>query len=277
MNGMPFFLPEKKFFSKKMQLEEIKKFQKKIFLFYRRQGRVLPWRKTTDSYKILVAEIMLQQTQVERVIPFYERWLARWGTVEELAKATLKDVLSQWMGLGYNNRAKRLLETAKKITAEHAGDVLAACQDYKNLPGVGEYTSKAVRIFAANENLAAVDTNIRRILIDEFSLVNPSMAEIRELARCCLPTGRSRDWHNALMDYGALFLTAAKSGIKPVSRQSPFSGSVRQLRAQILRALLKKGKISLKDYENDERFPKALNGLEKEGLCRVEGQYLLIP
>jgi len=260
-----------------MSSEIIRKFQEKIFLFYRRQGRFLPWRETTDPYRVLVSEIMLQQTQVERVIPFYECWLARWGTVEELAGATLKEVLSQWMGLGYNNRAKRLLETAGKITFYYAGDVLAACQDYKNLPGVGEYTSKAVRIFAANENLAAVDTNIRRILIDEFALVNPSMAEIRRLAERCLPAGRSRDWHNALMDYGALFLTAAKSGIRPASRQSPFSGSVRQLRAEILRELLKKGKISLKTYENDERFSKALNGLEKEGLCRIEGQYLLIP
>jgi len=260
-----------------MPSEIIRKFQEKIFLFYRRQGRDLPWRQTTDPYRILVAEIMLQQTQVERVIPFYERWLARWGTAEELAGATLKEVLSQWMGLGYNNRAKRLLEAAGKITIEHAGDVLAACQGYKNLPGVGEYTSKAVRIFAANENLAAVDTNIRRILIAEFALENPSVTEIRELAEHCLPTGRSRDWHNALMDYGALFLTAAKSGIQPVSRQSPFPGSVRQLRAEILRELLKKGKIPLQAYENDDRFPKALNGMEKEGLCRIEGQYLLIP
>ncbi len=260
-----------------MSSEIIRKFQEKIFLFYRCQGRDLPWRRTTDPYRILVAEIMLQQTQVERVIPFYKRWLARWGTVEELAGATLKEVLSQWMGLGYNNRAKRLLEAVKKITADYGGDVLPACQDYKNLPGVGEYTSKAVRIFAANENLATVDTNIRRILIAEFALVNPSLAEIRELAERCLPAARSRDWHNALMDYGALFLTAAKSGIRPASRQSPFPGSVRQLRAEILRELLKRAKIPLQTYENDDRFLKALKGLEKEGLCRIEGQYLLIP
>jgi len=263
--------------SGKMSPEIIRKFQEKIFLFYRCQRRDLPWRQTTDPYRILVAEIMLQQTQVERVIPFYESWLACWSTVEELAGASLKEVLSQWMGLGYNNRAKRLLEAAKKITADYDGDVLAACQDYKNIPGVGEYTSKAVRIFAANENLAAVDTNIRRILIAEFVLVNPSMAEIRKLAERCLPAARSRDWHNALMDYGALFLTAAKSGIRPVSRQSPFLGSVRQLRAEILRELLKRAKIPLQTYQNDDRFPKALEGLKKEGLCRVEGQYLLIP
>ncbi|NIA18994.1 MAG: Fe-S cluster assembly protein HesB [Xanthomonadaceae bacterium] len=260
-----------------MSSEIIRKFQEKIFLFYHCHGRDLPWRRTTDPYRILVAEIMLQQTQVERVIPFYERWLVRWRTAEELAGATLKEVLSQWMGLGYNNRSKRLLEAAKKITADYDGDVLIACKDYKNLPGVGEYTSKAVRIFAANENLAAVDTNIRRILIAEFVLENLSMAEIGKLAERCLPAGRSRDWHNALMDYGAIFLTATKSGIRPASRQSPFPGSVRQLRAEILRELLREGKISLQTYENDDRFPKALHGLEKEGLCRIEGQYLLIP
>ena len=255
----------------------IRKFQEKIFAFYRRQGRDLPWRRTTDPYRILVSEIMLQQTQVERVIPFYERWLERWDSVDALAGASLQEVLEQWMGLGYNNRAMRLLETAKRITADYAGDVLAACREYRNLPGVGEYTSRAVRIFAANENLAAVDTNIRRILMAEFSLQNPSTADLRQLAERCLPIGRSRDWHNALMDYGALHLTAAKSGISPASRQGKFAGSVRQLRAEILRELLQKGQLPCQYFESDERFPAALRGLLREGLCRREDNMLFIP
>ncbi|MBN2332146.1 MAG: Fe-S cluster assembly protein HesB [Deltaproteobacteria bacterium] len=259
------------------QTGAITAFQERILNFYGERGRNLPWRRTTDPYRILVSEIMLQQTQVERVIPFYERWLDRWSSPKALAKAELKEVLSLWMGLGYNNRAKRLLAAAATITTDYDGDVLAACRDYRHLPGVGEYTSKAVRIFAANEDLAAIDTNIRRIYIAEFSLDNPSPAEILKLAEQCLPRGRSRDWHNALMDYGALHLTAAKSGISPVSKQSAFAGSVRQLRAQIVRELLTKGTIPLAAYQDDHRFAKALSGLQKEGLCRVEGQYLLIP
>ena len=260
-----------------MSVKTIKEFQEKVFLFYHQKGRDLPWRQTTDPYSILVSEIMLQQTQVDRVIPFYGRWLSRWPKVEELSRATLKEVLFQWMGLGYNNRAKRLLETAKKITVDFQGDVLAACRQYQHLPGVGEYTSKAVRIFAANENLAAVDTNIRRILIAEFSLENPGIAQIRELAERCLPDGRSRDWHNALMDYGALYLTAARSGISPASRQGKFTGSVRQLRAEILRELLREGRVPCQRFAGDERFPDALRGLLREGLCRLEGKMLSIP
>ena len=260
-----------------MSSKLIRKFQKKIFAFYRHNGRDLPWRQTTVPYRVLVSEIMLQQTQVDRVIPFYNRWLVCWETVDALAGASLKDVLSQWMGLGYNSRAGRLLETAKKIVADYDGDVLAACREYRNLPGVGEYTSKAVRIFAANENLAAVDTNIRRILMAEFSLENPAVVEIRQLAERCLPAGRSRDWHNALMDYGALCLTAAKSGISPLSKQGKFAGSVRQLRAEILRELLVKGRVPLQNFAADERFPAALQGLLKEGLCRVEKNILFIP
>ena len=256
---------------------KIRKFQEKVFAFYRQRGRDLPWRRTTDPYHILVSEIMLQQTQVERVIPFYERWLGCWNTVDALAGASLQEVLGQWMGLGYNNRARRLLETAKRIRDDYNGDVLAACREYRYLPGVGEYTSRAVRIFAANENLAAVDTNIRRILMAEFSLENPSTADLRALAERCLPTGRSRDWHNALMDYGALYLTAAKSGISPASKQGKFAGSVRQLRAEILRELLQKGRVPCQRFESDERFPAALRGLLREGMCRLEKHVLYIP
>jgi A/G-specific adenine glycosylase len=111
----------------------IRKFQEKIFAFYRQQGRDLPWRRTTDPYHILVAEIMLQQTQVERVIPFYDHWLGRWNTVDALAGSSLQEVLGQWMGLGYNSRARRLLETAKRVAADYSGDVLAACREYRHL------------------------------------------------------------------------------------------------------------------------------------------------
>jgi A/G-specific adenine glycosylase len=219
--------------------EEIHRFQQKIFLFYQQHKRQLPWRTTTDPYKILISELMLQQTQVSRVISYYEKWIVRWPTLETLASASRTEVLKAWMGLGYNSRAVRLHKAVQKIVAEFHGDVIAAMKEYKKIPGVGRYTAQAVQIFSTNVDLVTVDTNIRRIFIAEFHLSEDlSTRELWGYAALCLPSGRSREWHNALMDYGALLQTAKKTGIRPVSQQSPFGGSDRQLRAAVLRLLL---------------------------------------
>jgi len=220
-------------------LEKIQEFQKKVFSFYKKNKRDLPWRKTTDPYKILLSELMLQQTQVNRVILYYENWIARWPTIETLASAMRAEVLQAWMGLGYNSRAINLHKAAQKIVSEFDDDVLEAMKQYKEIPGVGRYTSQAVQIFSTNADLVTVDTNIRRIFIKEFNLPEKvSDKELWKLAEKCLPIGKSRDWHNALMDYGALHLTSKKTGIKPKTQQSRFEGSDRQLRARVIRILL---------------------------------------
>jgi A/G-specific adenine glycosylase len=219
--------------------ERIQEFQKKVFSFYQKNKRDLPWRKTTDPYKILLSELMLQQTQVNRVILYYEKWIARWPAIDALASASLAEVLQAWMGLGYNTRAINLHKAARKIVTEFGNDVVEAMKHYKEIPGVGRYTSQAVQIFSTNADLVTVDTNIRRIFIKEFHLPEEvSDKELWGLAERCLPKGRSREWHNALMDYGALHLTATKTGIKPKTQQSRFEGSDRQLRARIIRILL---------------------------------------
>jgi A/G-specific adenine glycosylase len=184
---------------------------------------------------------MLQQTQVTRVLKYYEHWIQKWPTICDLASATKKEVLQAWMGLGYNTRAVNLHRAAQKITSEFHSDVLKAMEQYKEIPGVGRYTSQAVQIFSTNADLVAVDTNIRRIFLAEFHL--PEHITDRDLcilAEQVLPKGQSREWHNALMDYGALHLTARRTGIKPKTTQSRFEGSDRQIRAQILRQLLEK-------------------------------------
>ena len=192
--------------------ERIQGFQKKVFSFYKKYGRELPWRKTTDPYKILTSELMLQQTQVNRVIPYYEEWIARWPTVGTLASASRAEVLSAWMGLGYNTRAVNLHKAVQKIVTEFDGDVVEAMRQYKEIPGVGRYTSQAVQIFSTNADLVTVDTNIRRIFISEFHLSEDiSDRELWEFAETCLPRGKSREWHNALMDYGALFSYSKKN------------------------------------------------------------------
>lgn len=223
----------------RIQLERIKRFQQKIFQFYTENKRTLPWRNTTDPYKILLSELMLQQTQVNRVIDYYTRWIALWPTIDALACARRTEVLKEWMGLGYNTRAVRLHQAAKIIVAEFDSDVIAAMTQYKEIPGIGRYTSHAVQIFSTNADLVTVDTNIRRILIKEFDLPeNVPDATLWAIAQRCLPKGRSRDWHNALMDYGSLIQTTRTTGIKPKTTQSRFDGSDRQLRASIIRMLL---------------------------------------
>ncbi len=214
-------------------------FQDKVLMFYTTNGRKLPWRKTVDPYKILLSEFMLQQTQVLRVIPYYKKWVKRWPTINDLAAASRKDVLQMWMGLGYNKRAVSLQKSAQIISQTYHCDVLLAMNNFRKLPGVGLYTSNAVKIFAANEDIVTVDTNIRRIFIHEFNLSEDvSDSDLWMLAERCLPKGKSITWHNALMDYGALVLTSQKTNIRPRTHQSRFEGSDRQMRADILRILL---------------------------------------
>lgn len=231
--------------------EKIKHFQKKVFSFYKKNKRELPWRNTTDPYKILLSEFMLQQTQVNRVVSYYEKWIVKWPSIDLLAAAALAQILEMWMGLGYNTRAVNLHRTARKIVAEFDGDVLKALKQYEQLPGIGKYTSQAVQIFSTNDDLVAVDTNIRRIFIREFDLpLTIPDKELWRIASLCLPSGKSRQWHNALMDYGALYLTSQKTGIKPKTQQSRFEGSNRQIRAKILRCLLQED-LSLSELETE--------------------------
>ena len=249
--------------------QQIHDLQQKVLAYYKKKGRELPWRKTTDPYSILVSEIMLQQTQVDRVIPFYKNWLKKWPTVADLADAESKEVMKAWNGLGYNRRARYLHETAQKIHNEYNDDVLEAMMHPKELPGIGPYTSQAVQIFAANKDIATVDTNIRRIFIHAFGIGEKTTdKELQQLADRCLPKGKSREWHNALMDYGATLVTARKTGIKPKTIQTKFEGSDRQIRGEIVRDLMVENKTAKQLIqhigEETERVNKILEQMKKE-------------
>jgi A/G-specific adenine glycosylase len=222
-------------------------FQKKILSYYTTEGRHdLPWRQTTNRYHVLVSEIMLQQTQVNRVIEKYTRWIQTFPTSESLANASLSQVLSAWSGLGYNSRGKRLQESAKIIVEKYKGIVPNNPEELLTLPGIGPYTARSVLIFADNAPLATVDTNIRRILIHEFNLPETiSDKELFSLAEEVVPKNKSRDWHNALMDYGATLLTSKATGIKPKTKQSAFKDSKRYYRGQIIKVLTTEKKLSL--------------------------------
>ncbi len=218
--------------------------QHDLFDWYATHRRELPWRVTTDPWAILVSEIMLQQTQVSRVVPKFVAFLDRFPTPASLAAAPLSDALTAWLGLGYNNRAVRLKRCAEAVPDGLPSDL----EGLRALPGVGPYTARAVLIFAANADLAAVDANVRRVLTHELDLPHDlSPAALQAAAEAVLPHGRARDWHNALMDYGSLVLTSQATGIAPLKRQSPFPGSHRQRRARLLRLLLEQGPQSWAD------------------------------
>ena len=216
----------------------VRSLQDALLGWYAAHRRELPWRATTDPWAVLVSEVMLQQTQVSRVVPKYGAFLERFPTPASLAAAPLPDVLAVWVGLGYNNRAVRLKRCAEAAPAGLPSDL----EGLRALPGVGPYTARAVLIFAANADLAAVDANVRRVLTHELGLPHDlSPAALQSVAETVLPHGRSRDWHNALMDYGSLVLTSQATGIAALTRQSPFAGSHRQRRARLLRLLLEHG------------------------------------
>jgi A/G-specific adenine glycosylase len=214
----------------------IEEFQSKIMTWWKENARTLPWRENPSPYEVLVSEVMLQQTQVSRVIPKYLEFLEAFPNMESLAESETKRLMQVWSGLGYNRRALWLREAAREIVKR--GIFPRTAEDLCALKGIGPYTSRSILIFAFNEDLAAIDTNIRRVLIASgFAEETVSNSQLQAVADQMLLRGRSRDWHNALMDYGSEVLTSNKTGIAPASRQPRFKGSNRQIRGAIIRHL----------------------------------------
>ena len=184
-----------------------------LLAWYARHGRArLPWRTTRDPYRIVVSEFMLQQTQVERVIPLYAAFLERFPTFAELAVADAADVIRAWRGLGYNSRALRLHALARAVVELHGGALPAEHDALRSLPGIGPYTAAAVRAFAFERDDAALDVNLRRVIHRVlYGFEYPSRATARELdarAAEAVPRGRAHDWNSSLMDLGATVCTA---------------------------------------------------------------------
>lgn len=228
--------------------------------FYRKSGRAnLPWRKTKDPYKILVSELMLQQTQVSRVIPKYESFLKKFPNVKTLAKASLSDVLKEWQGLGYNRRAKFLHQTAKIITGDYKGKFPKDVEKIEALPGIGHYTARAILTFAFNNPEVFIETNIRTVFTHRYFkqgstlLGQVSDKEIFPLIERDLKKSKMepRDFYAALMDYGSHLKANGiriNNKSKHYVKQSKFEGSTRQKRSALLRDALKKG-VSEKKLE----------------------------
>lgn len=255
-------------------------FQRKILTWYANNKRDLPWRKTNDPYKIFVSEVMLQQTQVERVIPKYILFLQTFPTVAALAHASSRHVLELWSGLGYNRRAIHLHRAAQEITKKYNCMFPADREALLALPGIGPYTANAILSFAFNLPYPCVDTNIRRIFIHELQLPQDiSLKELYTLAEKLIPQGKSCEWHNALMDYGSAVLTAKRTGIMPLTTQSRFLHSRRWYRGQIMKLLVKKKNMRLSELmellKKDTSFlEEIIHSMEKESLLTYNNEVI---
>ena len=254
-----------------------------------------PWRGTSDPYAVLVSEIMLQQTQAARVVPAFERFLGRFPTVAALADASRADVVRAWEGLGYNRRAVALSEAARAIVRDHGGRVPTDPEELKRLPGVGPYTAAAIASFAYGATIAAVDTNVRRVVARARLGREPGEVRrdtIDDEAGRWLDRGRPAEWNQALMDLGREICRpeprceacpmAADCRARSASRRrratlrqaAPFEGSMRQVRGGIVRLLRRRGasvgELAARTGFPLERIVDAVEALVRDGLVVAE-------
>ncbi len=256
---------------------ELKKFKKIIWDFYKKNKRELPWRQTADPYKILVSEVMLQQTQSYRVIPKYNSFIKKFPKAQALAKASVQEVLKEWQGLGYNRRALYLKKCAEKISADFKGKFPRDLQTLCTLPGIGKATAGDILAFAWNIPVVVIETNIRSVFIHFFfqDKTTVSDAEIAPLIAATLDHKNPREWYWALFDYGAQLkknLTNPSRKSKHYSKQPAFVGSLRQKRGAVLKLLLQKP-MTKKEIQEALKYESAvidkiLLALEKEGFVK---------
>jgi len=247
----------------------------------------MPWRKTRDPYKILVSEVMLQQTQVGRVGPFYKNFIKKFPNFEKLANAKTSDVLRAWQGLGYNRRAIALQNLSKIVLEKFNGTLPRTRDALELLPGIGRGTSGSLMAFAWNEPVIFIETNIRRVFI-HFFFSGQNMVTDNKIERYIKRTinkKRPREWYWAVMDYSAWLAVSParrKQGGNPnqrsahYSKQSAFRGSDRELRGKILRTLLAKRKATLQTLarelnEAPRRVQKIIRGLSRDGFLGTIG------
>ena len=235
-----------------LSAKRIKFFQKSIFTWWAIHKRDLPWRHTRDPYRIMVSEVMLQQTQVLRVIAKYAEFIEAFPTVNDLAHASPAQVLRVWKGMGYNRRALYLLRSAKAIVEIYHKKFPISENELIKLPGLGTYTARAILVFAYEQEVPLVDTNIRQIII-HFFFKDQQQKEsvIEDVARQLIPPGKSWQWHQALMDYGALAMTNAQCQMLNNKKKTiPFRESNRFYRGRIIDRL-REGEISEKKFLNE--------------------------
>lgn len=278
-------------FSKRFSTPLFSRFVRVVMQYYKKHGRHdLPWRQTADPYKILVSEMMLQQTQVLRVVPKYDAFLKRFPNVETLAQAELSEVYELWQGLGYNRRARFLRDTARKVLEMSKAKLHSfpdTLEGLESLPGVGPYTARAVYTFAYNKPTVVIETNVRACVLHHFfpkaKKGQVSDRRIEKIMEACMRIVvkkkiQPREWYSALMDYGTFLKSthvnpSRKSNMHVV--QKKFKGSVREVRGFLLKLLAKNRHqiaVALRQQTIDSlqatkgKFEEALEGLIKDGM-----------
>lgn len=261
--------------------------------------REMEWRNTSSPYRILVSEIMLQQTQVSRVKEKYRLFIKEFPTIDTLATAPLAEVLTLWSGLGYNRRAKYLHQLAKKIIATHNGKFPRTLLELQSLPGIGISTAGALLAFAFHQDTPMIDTNIRRILVRTFfskQKTLPSDKELYSFAVNLIPKGKGRAWNYAMLDLGATLCTARKHHDEcPLQElhgkvgdfvykkpQKKFAGSQRFYRGALLRHLIKHKRVSAKSLPSllsltPKKTDEIIKKLKEENLIKQRGVWILLP
>jgi len=259
---------------------KIKGFREMILSNYRQAGRKFPWRGA-DPWGVMVSEFMLQQTQTERVMRYWENWMRRWPRPQDLAGASMEETLRLWSGLGYNRRCYNLKNSAVIITAEYDGKVPETPPTLRLLPGIGPYIAGAIACFAYNYPSVFIETNIRSTIIHCFFPGRDDVkdSEIFPILETALDKKDPRTWYYALMDYGvSLKKLTENPGRRSAhyARQSPFIGSFRQARGKVIKALASIGSSNAEELRiacglEDEKLYRVLDRLEKESLVAEEG------
>lgn len=267
--------------------EKVRRFQKTIWSYYKKHKRRFPWRITRNPYHILVSEVMLQQTQVERVVPKYKTFVSVFPDIYNLAQASLREVLSIWRGLGYNRRALHLKSCAQKIVDDYQGDIPHSVDLLTQFPGIGKATASAIVAFAFNQPSVFIETNIRSVYIHFFFHGKEHIhdREILPIIQKTLKRRNPREWYYALMDYGSMLkkeLRNPNSKSLHYQKQSTFQGSTRQIRGMILKELLNEKQLSgtsiIKRLKRDrEKVEGVIMQMQKEGLIQKRGVKYLIP
>lgn len=247
--------------------------------------REMPWRSSTDPYYILVSELMLQQTQVDRVIPKFEAFIAAFPTVRVLAGAPLSEVLTLWSGLGYNRRAKYLHLAAQQVVSDFNGIIPNTHEELITLPGVGPNTAGAIMAYSFNIPVNFIETNVRTVYFYHFfpDVVTVTDSELRQKVQQTTDTEHPREWYWALMDYGSWLKKqgyGANNKSAHYKKQAPLKGSLREMRGQLLKVLA----VTEQDlaqlemrYAEDPRFQLAIQALLSEGLIEQSGDRIHLP
>lgn len=267
--------------------KRIKEFQDYIFHWWAKNRRSLPWRSTRDPYKIMVSEVMLQQTTVQRVIPKYSEFIEVYPNIKSLAEAETASVLRLWKGMGYNRRALYLKRASEAILRLHKGIFPASEEELLRLPGIGRYTARAILVFSFKKDVSVVDTNVRKI-ITHFFFHDKKQSEksIQEVADQLLPKGGSWQWHQALMDFSAALPRNIKYQMSNVKKKTlPFRQSNRFYRGRIVDLLREKKwrektllTIMMTKYNKPASFVnERITSLLNDGLVVRKGSFLQLP